>query len=95
MLIDCVYDTLNQIAEAQNRGAVKSETKVFALPLTEEKFVAEGAEEPSLDDYEKVPITDYGMAMLRGMNWKEGMPIGKRTKKFVSVVYDTIILCLF
>lgn len=40
--------------------------------------MAEGAEESSLEDYDSVPISDYGMAMLRGMNWKEGMPIGKR-----------------
>ncbi|XP_044271247.1 G-patch domain and KOW motifs-containing protein [Tribolium madens] len=69
------------IREAQNRNTVQSESKVYSLPLNEEKFVAEGAQESSLDDYESVPITDFGMAMLRGMNWKEGMPIGKRTKK--------------
>ncbi|KAJ3643925.1 hypothetical protein Zmor_026607 [Zophobas morio] len=79
--------TLNELAarelirEAQNRGSVNTDSKIFALPLKEEKFVAEGAEESSLEDYEHVPISDYGMAMLRGMNWKEGMPIGKRTKK--------------
>jgi hypothetical protein len=66
------------IREAKNRGIVKNETKVFSLPLTGDKFVAEGAEESSLEDYDSVPISDYGMAMLRGMNWKEGMPIGKR-----------------
>ncbi|EFA12465.1 G patch domain and KOW motifs-containing protein-like Protein [Tribolium castaneum] len=69
------------IREAQTRNTVQSETKVYSLPLNDDKFVAEGAQESSLDDYESVPITDFGMAMLRGMNWKEGMPIGKRTKK--------------
>ncbi|RZB40734.1 peptidyl-prolyl cis-trans isomerase H, partial [Asbolus verrucosus] len=63
------------IREAKNRDSIKTETKVFSLPLNEDKFIAEGEEEPSLDDYESVPISDYGMAMLRGMGWKEGMPI--------------------
>ncbi|PSN56315.1 hypothetical protein C0J52_07518 [Blattella germanica] len=28
--------------------------------------------EPTLDDYEQIPIHSYGMAMLRGMGWKPG-----------------------
>lgn len=32
-------------------------------------------------NYEEVPIEQFGMAMLRGMGWKEGEGIGKKSKK--------------
>jgi len=36
--------------------------------------------EPTLDDYESVPVQEFGLAMLRGMGWKQGEPIGGRNK---------------
>lgn len=51
--------------------------KVLELPIKKDEVILEGKEESTLDDYESVPISDYGMAMLRGMGWKEGMAIGK------------------
>lgn len=65
------------ITEATNADANKTTKKVFELPSSKDEMVLEGKEEPTLDDYESVPISDYGMAMLRGMGWKEGMTIGK------------------
>jgi hypothetical protein len=38
----------------------------------------------SLVDYEKMPIEDFGAALLRGMGWKEGKPVGKNQKGVVS-----------
>ncbi|KAG8554704.1 hypothetical protein GDO81_003869 [Engystomops pustulosus] len=35
-------------------------------------------------DYEVVPVEHYGMAMLRGMGWKEGEGIGKTFKQDVK-----------
>ena len=35
---------------------------------------------PSLDDYEATPIDQFGIALLRGMGWKEGMGAGKGGK---------------
>lgn len=37
-------------------------------------------EQPTLDDYENIPIEAYGMAMLRGMGWQPGKGIGKNEK---------------
>lgn len=54
--------------------------KVFVLPLKEEKIM-EGERVSTLEDYENIPISDYGMAMLRGMGWREGMAIGKNQAK--------------
>jgi G-patch domain len=34
----------------------------------------------SSEDYEKVPIDQFGFAMLRGMGWKDGEGIGKNKK---------------
>ena len=34
-------------------------------------------EECTLEDYDAVPVEDFGAAMLRGMGWTEGKPIGK------------------
>ena len=30
----------------------------------------------SVDDYDNVPVEAFGAAMLRGMGWEEGKPIG-------------------
>jgi len=34
------------------------------------------------EDYEKVPIEQFGLALLRGMGWKESDGVG-RTGKYV------------
>ena len=34
----------------------------------------------SVDDYDNVPVEAFGAAMLRGMGWEEGKPIGLTNK---------------
>lgn len=58
------------IEDLQNK-LVKSEVKVFEVPINADELPLEGAKESSLDDYDRVPIGDFGKAMLRGMGWKE------------------------
>ena len=43
-------------------------------------------EEASLTDYERVPIDQFGAAMLRGMGWKEGEAIGGKFKGLVEPI---------
>jgi len=43
------------------------------------------AEASTLDDYENVPIEQYGLAMLRGMGWKPGEGIGGYKKEVVAI----------
>lgn len=31
----------------------------------------------TLEDYERVPIEQFGAALLRGMGWEKGKPVGK------------------
>eukprot|EP00127_Corallochytrium_limacisporum_P002387 Clim_evm28s119 gene=Clim_evmTU28s119 len=51
----------------------------MVIPLKSQKLEAKQvlAAEPGADDkidYESVPVAGFGMAMLRGMGWKEGDP---------------------
>ncbi|GAB6033472.1 hypothetical protein CHUAL_013357 [Chamberlinius hualienensis] len=39
------------------------------------------AEESTQEDYDSVPVEDFGMAMIRGMGWKPGEGIGIKFKK--------------
>lgn len=59
------------IESLQARENEVAEQKVFTLPLHPDELPLDGAKEPTLDDYERIPIADYGKAMLRGMGWKD------------------------
>lgn len=49
---------------------------------TDEKMdVSLRPEESKLEDYEKIPVENFGLAMLRGMGWKEGDPIGANSDR--------------
>ena len=39
------------------------------------------------DDYEEMPIGEFGKAMLRGMGWKDGTAIGKSNKGLDTELY--------
>ena len=59
-----------------------------ALPseTSEENLdVSQRAEASTMDDYESVPIEQFGMAMLRGMGWKEGDGIGGFKNEVVPI----------
>ncbi|KAB0798407.1 hypothetical protein PPYR_09400 [Photinus pyralis] len=73
------------IREAQN-SSIQKTSKVFVLPnVATNTIEIEGKEESTLEDYDTVPISDYGLAMLRGMGWTEGSGIGKNNKKIKMV----------
>jgi len=48
--------------------------------------VTRRAEQSTMDDYENVPIEEYGLAMLRGMGWKPGEGIGGYKKAVVAIL---------
>lgn len=50
---------------------VEEESSSLVLPLKPEELPLDGAKESSMDDYENIPIQQFGLAMLRGMGWKE------------------------
>jgi len=44
-------------------------------------------------DYQQVPIEQYGMAMLRGMGFKEEEGIGKNKKSVINVLLFWLFFC--
>ena len=47
----------------------------------DERFRADVASRPdvsTLDEYAAIPVEGYGAALMRGLGWKEGDPVGKR-----------------
>ncbi|XP_076096307.1 G-patch domain and KOW motifs-containing protein-like [Mytilus galloprovincialis] len=67
------------------------------IPLLMQNKIPEGFEtddkldvglrpdEPEENDYEEIPIDQFGLAMLRGMGWQEGQGIGKNNKAVAPV----------
>lgn len=43
-------------------------------------------DQASMDEYESMPIEDFGKAMLRGMGWEEGKAVGRMHKGMVEAV---------
>ncbi len=43
-------------------------------------------EESSLERYEELPVEEFGEALLRGMGWEKGKPIGRNSKTAVEPV---------
>ncbi|XP_032514635.2 G-patch domain and KOW motifs-containing protein [Danaus plexippus] len=68
-------ETLDQMAVRELMEGAKNvkveDTPALVVPVNV-KPVFEGQVESTLDDYESVPIQDFGLAMLRGMGWSEG-----------------------
>lgn len=56
----------------------EEDTKIVEVPLI--KSSQEGMEMPTAEDYEKIPIEKFGLAMLRGMGWKPTEGVGKNSK---------------
>ena len=56
------------------RSLAEKELQAFKEDL------ADLPEQATLDDYESMPIEDFGAAMLRGMGWEEGSP-SARTRR--------------
>ncbi|KFB41200.1 hypothetical protein ZHAS_00008764 [Anopheles sinensis] len=61
-------EILNDINQANVK---KEEQNNFVVPLLPEELPLDGARESSMDDYESVPIEKFGLAMLRGMGYKD------------------------
>lgn len=70
-------EIINSLAERQE---LDDETnKVFSLPLkTADELPLDGASEPTLNDYEDIPISQFGLAMLRGMGYKDEVKSDKK-----------------
>jgi len=45
------------------------------------------------EDYEKVPIEQFGLALLRGMGWKDGDGIGRTQRYFIVYKIPNCLSC--
>ncbi|KAI8773767.1 G-patch domain and KOW motifs-containing protein-like [Biomphalaria glabrata] len=78
----------------EDRG---TENGTISIPLLMQNKIPDGFEseerldvalrpdEPDEADYDKIPIEQYGMAMLRGMGWNKNRGIGKNAKVVVPI----------
>ncbi|XP_034833315.1 G-patch domain and KOW motifs-containing protein [Maniola hyperantus] len=69
-------ETLDQMAirelvEGAKKIKKETDTEKLVVPINS-KPIMDGQAEATLDDYESVPIQDFGLAMLRGMGWTPG-----------------------
>ena len=56
-------------------------------PNEDDSFKSDIASRPdsaSMDEYNAVPIEEFGAALLRGMGWKEGDVVGKRKNQIIK-----------
>ncbi|EDW44828.1 G-patch domain and KOW motifs-containing protein [Drosophila sechellia] len=63
------------ISAIQNNGAEGLDDQKLVLPaLKADELPLDGAKEATLDDYDNIPIQQFGLAMLRGMGWVDPPP---------------------
>lgn len=76
------------LAEANGVTADGHTIGVIPTPVSEGDAYKQDMEElpdvASLDDYTRVPVEQFGAAMLRGMGWKEGTAASKNGKGIIE-----------
>ncbi|XP_077369469.1 G-patch domain and KOW motifs-containing protein [Festucalex cinctus] len=88
---ELIEDSRRKLEELQSEANLN-----LTIPLLEQNKVPDGFEDgdrlnvelrpkPSTEeDYERVPVEGYGLAMLKGMGWKKGEGIGRTFKQDVK-----------
>lgn len=70
------------LSEAKETDAIDYENKSsLTLPLNTNDVRIDGAKESTMDDYDDIPIAEFGMAMLRGMGLKDEEIRSKASKE--------------
>lgn len=69
-------EILNSLKERQDFD--ESTNKLLTLPLKVDELPLDGAVESTMNDYEEIPISQFGMAMLRGMGFKDDVKSEKK-----------------
>ncbi|XP_071441237.1 G-patch domain and KOW motifs-containing protein-like [Hetaerina americana] len=67
-----------ELLKAAQGATIFGNKPVDVVPLPEDQ--QNDAVEATLEDYESVPVEDFGKAMLRGMGWEPGKGIGKNQR---------------
>lgn len=69
-------EIINSLKEHQELDG--DTNKVLSLPLKVDELPLDGAVESTLNDYEEIPISQFGMAILRGMGFKDEVKSDKK-----------------
>lgn len=85
-----INELLNDASEFKD-GTGESEN-ILKLPLTEGQQI-DGAKESNADDYDRIPIAQFGMAMLRGMGLTDKEIIAAQNKEPELRPKGKILLC--
>jgi hypothetical protein len=76
---------LRAILAAANGELPESVIDIIPTPMSEGDAYKQDVEElpdaATLDDYNRVPIEQFGLALLRGMGWKEGTAASRKPGK--------------
>ncbi|PGH15860.1 hypothetical protein AJ80_05391 [Polytolypa hystricis UAMH7299] len=67
----------NLVIESQRQPSPDDEYEIYDETSAFRVDVTSRPEPASLADYASVPVEEFGAALLRGMGWKDGDPIGK------------------
>ncbi|XP_020817936.1 G patch domain and KOW motifs-containing protein [Drosophila serrata] len=62
------------LAASQNNGDSLTAEKLVLPAVKADELPLDGAKEATLDDYDNIPIQQFGLAMLRGMGWVDPPP---------------------
>ncbi|KAH8247914.1 hypothetical protein KR038_011992 [Drosophila bunnanda] len=62
------------LAASQNNGDGLTAEKLVLPAVKADELPLDGAKEATLDDYDNIPIQQFGLAMLRGMGWVDPPP---------------------
>lgn len=65
----------------ENENDDDSDAKKLTLHMAADRLPLDGAEQSTIDDYDQIPITQFGLAMLRGMGLKDEEIKSKQNKE--------------
>lgn len=82
MEIAALQELLREARQSQEHGQETPSAAPIPMRMKEDN-VGSGAL-PTPEDYAAVPVSAFGMAMLRGMGWKKGEGIGRTFKRVVK-----------
>ncbi|KAI7866964.1 DExH-box splicing factor binding site-domain-containing protein [Spinellus fusiger] len=72
------------LKSAQMNGEEEKQVSTLVIPFNETEAFREDIktrpDEATMDDYENVPVEEFGAALLRGLGWSEGEGIGRNRK---------------
>ncbi|KAL1285603.1 G patch domain and KOW motifs-containing protein [Trichinella pseudospiralis] len=71
-----------------DKTVIDDEEKKVEANVSSRLFVDQYSSENDID-YDSVPVSDYGKAILKGLGWSEGKGIGKTHQKVVAVIHST------